>query len=184
MKRTIIAFIALSCLLTAQPRPGSPPPMTPLQDHRRGNRLEMMKMWQLTERLALTEEQASKFFPRYNSLEKELRELGKEQRELLGEMRKMMGEDKEVTDKDLKRITKKVSELEQQKIDRKQEFFEDLDDFLSPGQRARYYGFELWFKDELRRGLEERGKMRPPRKPGDWKKDMKQQKKWNDPYRW
>ena len=183
MKRTIIAFIALSCLLTAQPRPGSPP-MTPLQDHRRGNRLEMMKMWQLTERLALTEEQASKFFPRYNSLEKELRELGKEQRELLGEMRKMMGEDKEVTDKDLKRITKKVSELEQQKIDRKQVFFEDLDDFLSPDQRARYYGFELWFKDELRRRLEERGTMRPPRKPGDWKKDMKRQKKWNDPYRW
>ena len=109
MKRTIIAFIALSCLLTAQPRPGSHP-MTPLQDHRRGNRLEMMKMWQLTERLALTEEQASKFFPRYNALEKELRELGTEQRELLGEMRKMMGEDKEVTDKDLKRITKKVSQ--------------------------------------------------------------------------
>ena len=181
MKRAIIAFITLSCLLTAQPRPGSPPPMTPLQDHRRGNRLEMMKMWQLTERLALTEEQASKFFPRYNALEKELRELGTEQRELLGEMR---GEDKEVTDKDLKRITKKVSELEQQKIDRKQDFFEDLDDFLSPGQRAKYYGFELWFKDELRRGLRERGKMGPPKKPGDWKKDMKRQKKWNEPRRW
>ena len=184
MKRTIIAFITLSCLLTAQPRPGSPPPMTPLQDHRRGNRLEMMKMWQLTERLALTEEQASKFFPRYNALEKELRELGTEQRELLGEMRKMMGEDKEVTDKDLERITKKVSKLEQQKIDRKQDFFEDLDDFLSPGQRAKYYGFELWFKDELRQGLKERGKMGPPGKPGDWKKDLKRQKRWNEPYRW
>ena len=179
MKRTIIAFIALSCLLTAQPRPGSPP-MTPLQDRRRGNRLEMMKMWQLTEKLELTEEQASKFFPKYNALEKELRELGKEQRELFGEMKKMMGEDKEVTDKDLKRITKKVSELEQQKIDRKQDFFEDLDDFLSPGQRAKYYGFELWFKDELRRGLRERGKMGPPKKPGAWKKDMKRQKKWNE----
>ena len=183
MKRAIIVLITLSCLLTAQSRPGSSP-MTPFQDHRRGNRLEMMKMWQLTERLALTEEQASKFFPRYNVLEKELRELGAEQRELLGEMRKMMGEDKEVTDTDLKRITKKVSELEQQKIDRKQNFFEDLDDFLSPDQRARYYGFELWFKDELRQGLKERGKMGPPGKPGDWKKGMKRQKKWNNPYRW
>ena len=184
MKRTIIAFITLSCLLTAQPRPGSPPPMTPLQDHRRGNRLEMMKMWQLTERLALTEEQASKFFPRYNALEKELRELGKEQKELFIEMRKMMGEDKEVTDKELERITKKVSELQQQKIKKKQKFFEDLDEFLSPDQRARYYGFELWFKDELRRGLEERGRMGPPKKPGDRKKDMKRQKKWDKPRRW
>ena len=183
MKRTIIAFIALSCLLTAQPRPGSPP-MTPLQDRRRGNRLEMMKMWQLTERLALTEEQASKFFPRYNVLEKELRELGMEQRELLFEMKKMMGEDKKITDKELERITKKVSELEQQKIDRKQDFFEDLDDFLSPDQRAKYYGFELRFKDELRQGLKERGKMGPLGKPGDWKKDMKRQKKWDNPYRW
>ena len=72
MKRAIIVLITLSCLLTAQPRSGSPP-MTPFQDHRRVNRLEMMKMWQLTERLALTEEQASKFFPRYNALEKELK---------------------------------------------------------------------------------------------------------------
>ena len=183
MKRTIIAFIALSCLLTAQPRPGSPP-MTPLQDHRRGNRLEMMKMWQLTERLALTEEQASKFFPRYNALEKELRELGMEQRELLFEMRKMMGDDKEITDKELEIITKKVSELEQEKIEKKQKFFNGLDEFLSPSQRAGYYGFELWFKDELRQGLKERGKMGPPGKPGDWKKDLKRQKRWNEPYRW
>ena len=183
MKRAIIVLITLSCLLTAQPRSGSPP-MTPFQDHRRGNRLEMMKMWQLTERLALTEEQASKFFPRYNALENELRELGTEQRKLLGEMRKIMGEDKEITDKDMKRITKKVSELEQKKIDRKQNFFENLDDFLSPDQRARYYGFELWFKDELRQGLKERGKMGPPGKPGNWKEGMKRQKKWNNPYRW
>ena len=184
MKRTIIAFITLSCLLTAQPRPGSPPPMTSLQDHRRGNRLEMMKMWQLTERLALTEEQASKFFPRYNVLEKELRELGMEQRELLFEMRKTMGDDKEITDKELERITKKVSELEQEKIEKKQKFFNGLDEFLSPSQRAGYYGFELWFKDELRQGLKERGKMGPPGKPGDWKKDLKRQKRWNEPYRW
>ena len=182
MKRTIIAFIALSCFLTAQPRPGSP--LTPLQDRHRGSRLEMMKMWQLTERLALTEEQASKFFPRYSALEKELRKLSTDQRELLGEMRKLMGEDKEVTDKELERITKKVSKLEQQKIEKKQKFFEDLDEFLTPKQRAGYYGFELWFKDELRRGLEERRKMGPPRKPGDWKRDMKRQKRWNEPYRW
>ena len=89
MKRAIIVLITLSCLLTAQPRSGSPP-MTPFQDHRRGNRLEMMKMWQLTERLALTEEQASKFFPRYNVLEKELRELAMEQRKQLSQMRKIM----------------------------------------------------------------------------------------------
>ena len=34
-----------------------------------------------------------------------------------------MGEDKEVTDKELERITKKVSKLEQQKIEKKQKFF-------------------------------------------------------------
>ena len=181
MKRTIIAFIALSCFLTAQPRPGSP--LTPLQDRHRGSRLEMMKMWQLTERLALTEEQASKFFPRYNALEKELRELGMEQRELLFEMRKTMGDDKEITDKELERITKKVSELEQEKIEKKQKFFNGLDEFLSPSQRAGYYGFELWFKDELCMILEDRGPP-PPGRPGDWKKDMKRQKKWNDPRRW
>ncbi|MFL3051028.1 MAG: hypothetical protein ACJZ02_05000, partial [Candidatus Neomarinimicrobiota bacterium] len=120
-------------------------------------RLEMMKMWKMTEMLELSEEQASRFFPRYSSLEKELRNISGQQRKLLIEMKKMTGEKNVITEKELENITTKISNLEQDKTEKKQEFFEGLEQVLSTDQRAKYYGFEIWFKEELRQGLKKRG---------------------------
>ena len=47
--------------------------------------------------------------------------------------------------------------MEQDKTEKKQEFFEGLDQVLSTDQRAKYYGFEIWFKEEIRQGLKKRG---------------------------
>ena len=69
MRQAIFGLLFLSMTLTAQPDRKRRPPM----DHP-GQRLEMMKMWRLTEELDLSEEQAGKFFPRYNALEKEIME--------------------------------------------------------------------------------------------------------------
>ena len=116
----------------------------------------MMKMWHLTEELDLSEDQASKFFPRYNVLENELMDIGKQQRELLVDLKKKKTENREITPSKLDQITKKMSELEQQKIQKKQQFFENLDDILTPDQRASYFGFELRFRKELREGIRNR----------------------------
>ena len=154
MRKLFITIFILGIMLYAEPkvsqRPGSGPS---------GDRLEMMKMWKMTEMLELSEEQASKFFPRYNALQKELRGIGVEHRELLIKMKNMIEQNKDITDKELEEIISRGSELEQDKIDKKQEFFESLNQIFTSNQRAKYYGFELWFKDELRQGLKKKGRM-------------------------
>jgi len=47
------------------------------------NRLEMMKMWKLTDELELTEEQAEKFFPQYRTLMSDLEDVTKQQHEVM-----------------------------------------------------------------------------------------------------
>ncbi len=169
MKRTVIGLLFLSVVLIAQPGRKHRPPT----DHP-GQRLEMMKMWRLTEELNLSEDQAGKFFPRYNALEKEIMDISKEQKELMKGLRKKTLSDEEVSQSELDKITKKVSDLEQQKIQKKQKFFENLDDFLSTDQRARYLGFELRFREELRKGMRDRMKGPHDRKgPGKKRKRMK-----------
>ena len=152
MNKTSIILIILTTVINANPKIfqklsyGSPE-----------GRLEMMKMWKMTEMLELSEEQASRFFPRYSSLEKELRNISGQQRTLLIEMKKMTGEKHGITEKELENITTKIFNLEQDKTEKKQEFFEGLDQVLSTDQRAKYYGFEIWFKEEIRQGLKKRG---------------------------
>ncbi len=113
-------------------------------------KIEMMKMWKLTEHLDLSEDQAAKFFPRYKALEKELQEMDKSQRDLMKQIKEMMEEGKEVKDKELNRIVKKASEIEKQKIDKKWEFVESLGEVLTPEQKAKYIGFQIRFKHALR----------------------------------
>lgn len=172
MMKRVIPILILGGLLIAQPR--SARPKGPQKGHP-GQRLEMMKMWRLTEELNLSEEQASKFFPRYNALEKEIMDISKQQKELLKGLRERAKSDQEISQSELDEITKKVSDLEQQKIQKKQQFFEDLDDFLSTDQRAHYLGFELRFKEDLRKGMRDRMKG-PPGGKGRGKK-MKRMKK-------
>ena len=136
-----------------------------------------MKMWKMTEMLELSEEQASRFFPRYSSLEKELRNISGQQRTLLIEMKKMTGEKHGITEKELENITTKIFNLEQDKTEKKQEFFEGLDQVLSTDQRAKYYGFEIWFKEELRQGLKKRGGIGNYGKFDRQNKEMRDKKK-------
>ncbi len=153
MRQAIFGLLFLSMTLTAQPDRKRRPPM----DHP-GQRLEMMKMWRLTEELDLSEEQAGKFFPRYNALEKEIMEMNKDQKEILGSLLQKENSGKEISQKELDEITKKLSDIEQRKIQKKQQFFEDLDNLLSTDQRARYLGFELRFMENLRKGIRDRMK--------------------------
>ena len=172
MNKTSIILIILTTVINANPKIfqklsyGSPE-----------GRLEMMKMWKMTEMLELSEEQASRFFPRYSSLEKELRNISGQQRTLLIEMKKMTGEKHGITEKELENITTKIFNLEQDKTEKKQEFFEGLDQVLSTDQRAKYYGFEIWFKEELRQGLKKRGGIGNYGKFDRQNKEMRDKKK-------
>lgn len=139
-------------------------------------RMEMMKMWHLTDALNLSEEEAQKFFPRYKALGEELKQIGEQQKALLEQIREKAENGEDIDKRDLDRIVKEVSELEQTRIERKQKFFEGLDDMLSPNQRARYLGFDLRFRKELREGIRDRHGpegMKKRKKMGRMKRDRK-----------
>jgi CRISPR/Cas system CMR subunit Cmr6 (Cas7 group RAMP superfamily) len=101
-------------------------------------------------------------------------EMNKDQKELLGSLREKENSSKEISQKELDEITKKMSDLEQRKIQKKQQFFEDLDNLLTTDQRARYLGFELRFMEDLRKGMRDRmGRIDRLKGPSGKKRYMK-----------
>ncbi len=121
------------------------------------DRLEMMKMWKLTDEINLTEEQAEKFFPKYRALMSDMEDVSKQQREVMKQIGELSKEE-EVDDKKLNSLVKQANDFEKKKIDMKYEFFKETGKILTPEQQARYVVFERKFKKELKKGIREHGR--------------------------
>jgi len=121
------------------------------------DRLEMMKMWRLTDELNLTEEQAEKFFPKYRALMSDLEDVTKQENELMKQIGEL-SEEKEVDSEKLYSLVKQVSDFEKKKLDIKYEFFMETGKILTPEQQARHVVFERQFRRQLRRGIREYGR--------------------------
>ncbi|MCH8011029.1 MAG: hypothetical protein IIA61_03620 [Candidatus Marinimicrobia bacterium] len=150
--KNISIFMLLTTLVVGQI---PDPPLERRVDPKERSRIEMMKMWRLTEHLNLSEEQATKFFPRYKGLSEGIEVLNSRQKELVEEFKKMMEMRDEISDADFNRMMKQFQEIEELKIKEKFKFVHDLSDVLSPEQRARYIIFEVRFKHELKKALRE-----------------------------
>ncbi|MFQ6676525.1 MAG: hypothetical protein ACE5LH_09325 [Fidelibacterota bacterium] len=156
--RWISTLVLLLAVAVAQNPPYGPGPGD-TESSEPGERIRMMKMWKLTELLALTEDQAKVFFPRHNSLSDELQAMSEKQNDLLKKVDEMLDKGGKINDKDLSAILKEITDIEKAKLDRKREFFEKLDDVLTPEQKARYLVFEARFKRELLRHVRDRAGM-------------------------
>ncbi|MFQ6608743.1 MAG: hypothetical protein ACE5EE_09430 [Fidelibacterota bacterium] len=131
----------------------------PLLDTPDRDRIEMMKMWRLTDELEMTEEQADKFFPKYRMLMSSLEEISKQQHELMEQIGELSERD-EVNSEKLHSLVKKAGEFEKKKIDLKYEFFAETGNFFTPEQQARYVVFEQQFRRQLKKGIRDRGRER------------------------
>ena len=121
------------------------------------DRLEMMKMWKLTDELNLTEEQADKFFPKYRALMSDMEDVKKQKGDLMKQIGEL-SEEKEVDRGKLNSLVKQTSDLEKKKLDLKLEFYNETGKIFTPEQQARYVVFERKFKKELKKGIREHGK--------------------------
>ena len=108
----------------------------PGRDHKRSDKMEMMMAWKLTEELALSPEQAEKFFPRFRQHRDELDEVKKMERALGKEMRQKLKKDEDIPEKDVKETMKKITELRKKHVDLEAKFLLGMDDILSPRQLA------------------------------------------------
>ena len=106
------------------------------REHERSNKMEMMMVWKLTDELALSPEQAEKFFPRFRQHRDELDEVRKMERALGKEMKQKLKKDEDIPEKDVKETVKKITELRKKHVDLEAKFLLGMDDILSPRQLA------------------------------------------------
>jgi len=112
-------------------------------------RIEMMRMWKMTEDLNLTEREGSVLFPFLRGLEEERRGLDKERGRAMRELRATMrGENPDyvVINELLERIERARAEL--RRLDDRE--FEKVRDLLNPEQVARYIIFKQDFDRDIR----------------------------------
>ena len=118
-----------------------------LFSNQKKDNIKNMKIWLLTDKLSLTEEQAQKFFPKYNIHEENINENKQLIKKLYEEINKLDSNSKN----DFEDLKLKLFTLEKNNLILRQNFISDMDEVLDLKQRIELINFEQWFKDELKR---------------------------------
>ncbi|MBM4128997.1 MAG: hypothetical protein FJ243_02630 [Nitrospira sp.] len=113
-------------------------------------RINLIRMWRLTEELNLDEETGAKLFPLLRQHEEKRRELAKKREELLFALKAQLKTGKPHEDK-ISVILREWEEIhtEEENLSRREK--EDLREILSIEQRAKYLIFQHEFTKEMRR---------------------------------
>jgi Spy/CpxP family protein refolding chaperone len=135
-------------------------------------RVHTMKMWKLTEELDLSEEQATRFIPMMNEMERKMEEVQRNRQETLRKLGDLAWEEKSKPE-EINKLLDNLENLEQQQMDLRRQFRKDAAGVLKPDQMGRMVLFNLRFADTMRdaiREFEERRDMPPPPPPRrrDW----------------
>lgn len=124
-------------------------------------RIRQLKMWKLTERLKLSEEQSVKFFPKYNAYQDEIGENFEKMRGLMKELRAMQSSNASEA-----QIDQKVNEILQARSQNDailQKHIKGFREVLTARQMAELIVFERDFMRDLKGKLDEaRKKGMPP----------------------
>lgn len=113
-------------------------------------RIDMIRMWRLTEDLDLDEQTGSKLFPLLRHYEEKRRELAREREELLFALKGLLKSGKPQEER-LRSLMKEWDEIrtKEQELNRKEK--EDMKGILSIEQQAKYLIFQQEFMKEMRR---------------------------------
>ena len=145
----LIIIILAPAILFAQPRGMRGQKMSP-----RREQIAMLRIWKMTEELELTEDQAGRFFPRLRTDDKNIEELEMERQSIFRELHKeaMKGG---MADKDLNEKIESISAIEVIILRNRVDFIKNLDDLLSPDQRAKLMVFRHRFRDRMENMMRE-----------------------------
>lgn len=140
--KNILLIFCMPLLLIAQPD---------RDDHSR----KAMGVWQMTERLDLTEDQAEKFFPKFRSYREDMEKIEDDKKEALKSIHESLKDGKDVSEKDVDRAIKDLESFEKRKLQARIDFMNDLDGVLTTKQRAQLlmmpYGMKKEAKDKIKK---------------------------------
>lgn len=170
MTRIRITLVMLALLLSiaeviAQPVPGErerrpePPlrarmgraPMSPEQRTEFIARLRQMRMWKLTERLKMSEEQAMRFFPRYNRYQDEYFAKAQELQTQMQALRQM--EERKAPDNEIDKQIEKILATRTEMSGLLSKYTKDFREVLSSQQMVELVLFERDFLDDFNKLL-------------------------------
>lgn len=114
--------------------------------------IETIKMWKLTERLDLTEEQTAIVFPAMKSHRQKMDSLEIKARTLIEELRIARQEE---NDKKITQLVEQILALQEARCASEVELMEKLRTVLSPKQQADFIIFEMEFREEMIKFLQE-----------------------------
>jgi Spy/CpxP family protein refolding chaperone len=109
--------------------------------------MEMVRMWRLVNTLEVDEDQAMKVFPAFSLHHRERELLAKRRSDLRKGLQQQLAE--EGNDEALLSLMAKIHKVEGEISTLAQEFDKDLEDILTPRQRARLMLFEDDFRNQL-----------------------------------
>ena len=140
---------------------GSPPSPEKREEIRK--RIELIRMWKLTEELDLTEETGAKLFPILHKYDEKRIELHRECRNILEQLRKAL-EDEAISDEAIEAAMDKVDKNSLAESDLTRQQREELKGVLSPRQQAKFVLFQREFHREIRKIIAEARERRRWRK--------------------
>lgn len=122
--------------------------------------IEKVRIYRLTQELDLTTEQAVKFFPKLNELQKIEKNFQKEKIEILFELKTLLRD--HATDKEILKTVSKYEDAQKKKIEGQVKKLKEIWEILTPAQRAKYLIFQEEFNREIREMIKEIKKHRHP----------------------
>ena len=117
-------------------------------------RIELIRMWKLTEELDLTEETGAKLFPILHKYDEKRIRLQKERRNSMNQLRKAL-EDEGTSDEEIESAMDKVGKNALAASDLLRQQREELKGVLAPRQRAKFILFQREFHREIRKIIAE-----------------------------
>ncbi|TKJ40100.1 hypothetical protein CEE37_10210 [candidate division LCP-89 bacterium B3_LCP] len=152
LSRSHIFILTWAILLPAVVYAQGPPPVPgPAQRHRAKMeaKIKTMKIWKMTEELELTEEQATRFFPLLNEMEKRMEEVEENRREVLRKMGDLVWSNDGDDDK-IDEFLNILEELGAKQLEIRKQFRQDAEQILQSKQIGRMVLFNHRFPEIVR----------------------------------
>ena len=126
-------------------------------------RIEMLRLFRLTEVLELNEDDAARVFPIIQRYDREYRDLLEKRESLMHELQLQLN-NASPDRATLSRLVDEILALEREAMRIRNEQFKELKKILTAEQYAKYLVFDAKFREDLNRMLDDIRRQRPPRR--------------------
>jgi hypothetical protein len=148
---TVFLLATAVSVAYAQPGPGPWNENGPRREKMR-ERLQTVKIWQLTDAVGLSTEQSQAFFPIYSKFQKDHERIEEKRLEIIEKLDQLAAKD-QVSESEIKKALDELTAAESEFAGLRNNFIKDVSEVLSIKQVARLVVFEDRFRQRLQENI-------------------------------